>query len=131
MQHGLRINEKINLSIGEGKIHGSGKDMDGEFVLDGDFDAEGRVKLIRRYTVAIDRRTGRPKADFMAVLVLYDYFGQWDGEMISGIWEIAMTGDDGGEFEMWPYREEDRLEISFEADTRTEEKPFALPGIPS
>lgn len=96
IQDGLRITERITLQIGQGRISGEGSDMDGEFELIGTFDARRqRVSLTRRY-----HRTNAPGGE--GVGIAYDYFGTWDGALVSGRWNPRLHPMYGGPFEMWP-----------------------------
>ncbi|MFZ4507861.1 MAG: hypothetical protein ACOYON_09225 [Fimbriimonas sp.] len=128
-QASLRISEKIQLSLSVGILHGTGSDLDGDFVLDGKYDSlSGDVEMARRYTLALDRYTRKPKRDFTSVLVLYDYTGRWDGEMISGTWQQRDYPPNQGTFEMWPYREEEQRELAIESQEDVEVRPLVSTG---
>ena len=109
-QDGLRISEAIRLSINDGRISGTGVDMDGEFELIGFYSARTeQVMLTRRYT-----RTTEPSQE--GVGIPYDYEGYWDGAMVSGTWHPRNVPHYGGPFEMWPDREMDREELGLSFD---------------
>lgn len=106
VQDGLRISEQIHLRIHAGQIGGSGSDKDGDFELVGFYRAkDARVTLTRRY-----ERTNLPNNEGAGIP--YDYEGHWDGAMVSGRWHPRWDPSYGGEFEMWPNREEDREELA-------------------
>ena len=94
LQAGFRLSEAIDLSIERGRIAGQGEDTDGLFELQGGYDAQGNVRLIRRYTVCHLGPEG--------VGVPYEYLGQWDGEVVAGRWQELGHPTNGDEFEMWP-----------------------------
>lgn len=105
-QDGLRISERITLSIQDGRISGTGTDKDGEFEVVGFYQARlQQVMLTRRYTW-----TAEPSQE--GVGVPYDYEGTWDGQMVAGRWHPRWNPGYGGPFEMWPDREEDREELA-------------------
>ncbi len=107
-QDGRRIEEAIELRIDHGIILGTGTDADGHFELDGSFDSKtNRVTLTRRYTW-----TTEPSQE--GVGIPYHYDGLWDGLFVSGAWHSRPCPTMGGEFEMWPAREEDRQELGIE-----------------
>jgi hypothetical protein len=117
VQDGLRISERIALTIFKGRIAGTGSDKDGEFEISGFYkDRNQEVMLTRTYTWTTD-----PSQD--GVGIPYDYEGSWDGAMVSGRWHPRSHPSYGGPFEMWPDRDEDREELSI----RFEDK-LALPG---
>ncbi len=117
VQDGIRISERIVLTIFKGRITGTGSDKDGEFELSGFYhERKQEVMLTRRYTW-----TTEPSQEGAGIP--YDYEGAWDGAMVSGRWHPRMHPPYGGPFEMWPDREEDREELSI----RFEEQ-LALPG---
>jgi hypothetical protein len=117
VQDGIRITERIALSIYKGRITGTGTDMDGEFELGGFYNGRSQeVMLTRRYT-----RTTEPSQE--EVGIAYDYEGKWDGAMVFGNWHPRMNPGYGGPFEMWPDREEDREELAI----NLEEVRLALP----
>lgn len=122
IQYGMRITEKIKLSIANGKINGNGTDKDGSFLLEGGYDLEGNVLLIRTYT-----RTIEPSQ--LGAGIPYRYKGRWDGTLVSGRWcPVANPWSDGGPFEMWPEQEEQRLEIAFEMEEEIRELVGPVPG---
>lgn len=109
IQGGLRLTEAIRLMIHDGKIWGTGSDIDGEFELSGTYRSDNHaVHLVRRYTRTTDPQGG--------VGVPYDYFGVWDGMLVHGFWEQRDYTLNGGPFEMWPNREEDREELALEVE---------------
>jgi hypothetical protein len=112
IQYGARIHERMILRIGGGAILGSGEDADGDFELDGNYDAGGEVAIVRRYTYC----TSGPEG----IGIPYLYRGQWDGAQVSGVWKpvIGAYGADGGPFEMWP--EDGSLEVLLEASRQKE-----------
>jgi hypothetical protein len=119
VQDGIRISERIQLTISNGRIVGSGKDKDGEFELSGFYKERNQeVMMTRRYT-----RTTEPSQE--GVGIAYDYDGLWDGAMVHGTWHPRLHPSYGGPFEMWPDREEDREELRIALE---DEKPLALPG---
>ncbi|HMS54502.1 MAG TPA: hypothetical protein PKA27_03805 [Fimbriimonadaceae bacterium] len=96
IQDGLRISERLVLSIRENRISGTGSDKDGEFEIVGTFSPRNsKVELTRRYTV-----TTEPSQS--GVGIPYDYEGQWDGALVFGRWSPRSTPWYGGPFEMWP-----------------------------
>lgn len=115
IQYGMRITEKIKLSIGKGKISGNGTDKDGSFLVEGDYDPEGNVTLTRTYT-----RTTEPSQ--LGAGIPYRYRGRWDGTLVFGRWApVANPWSDGGPFEMWPEQEEQRLEMASEIEEEIRE----------
>lgn len=78
---------------------GTGEDADGDFELEGDYDAGGEIAIVRRYTSCSSGPEG--------VGIPYLYRGRWDGAVASGNWKPIVSPHDGGPFEMWP---EDALE---------------------
>ncbi len=109
IQNGLRISERMKLTIADSVIFGTGIDKDGEFELSGQFQQRReRVTLTRVYVV-----TTEPTQS--GVGIPYDYDGKWDGQMISGLWHRRGDAHDGGPFEMWPARDEDIESLSLEA----------------
>ncbi len=113
VQDGIRISESIRLVIRSGQISGNGSDMDGEFELVGFYtERNQQVMLTRRYTW-----TTEPSQQ--GVGLPYDYTGYWDGALVSGVWQSRLTRGMGGPFEMWPDREEDRLELMINIDERS------------
>lgn len=100
-----RIPEAIQLRIDQNQILGTGTDADGHFELSGSYDPKsGRVTMTRRYTW-----TAEPSQE--GVGVPYHYDGLWDGGLVSGFWHCRPAPSISGPFEMWPDREEDRLEL--------------------
>ncbi len=109
VQFNLKIHERLLLRIGGGTIWGTGEDADGDFEVEGDYDAEGEIAIVRRYTYC----TSGPEG----VGIPYLYRGRWDGNLIAGQWK-PVAGYDGGPFEMWP---EDAMEdVRFEEAERAE-----------
>lgn len=104
IQDGRRISESLDLIIAGGKIDGTGSDADGNFRIEGEFDSEGNVELIRAYTYCTSGPDG--------VGIPYLYVGKWDGDMIHGRWSPVGFRQYGGPFEMWPAREDIKLETS-------------------
>ena len=80
---------------GEG-VEGEGSDPVGEFTVHGSY-APGpeRVRLLKTY---------RSHS--------IDYDGAWDGAMIAGRWRLRplVHGEDGGEFEIWPEKDDQAIE---------------------
>jgi hypothetical protein len=96
IQDGIRISERIRLTIVGGKILGTGIDKDGEFELVGAYIVrQQKVILTRTYTV-----TTLPSQE--GVGIPYDYDGVWDGMLVSGLWHPRFEREYGGPFEMWP-----------------------------
>ena len=110
VQYERRIHERLILTVGGGTIRGSGEDADGDFEIEGDYDAGGEVALVRRYTYC----TSGPEG----VGVPYLYRGRWDGDVVSGEWKSIGAPHDGGAFEMWP--EDGMQEIRFEESRQAE-----------
>lgn len=111
IQDGFRLNESMRLLIEDGFITGTGTDVDGDFEVRGRyFASDGRVELVRRYTRAPKNpsQVGYP----------FDYAGKWDGQLVFGRWSDRGQGVVGGPFEMWPDREEDRMERAIELEIR-------------
>ena len=107
-QDGRRILEVIQLRIDQFQIVGTGSDVDGHFELDGNYDPKsGRVTMTRRYT-----STAEPSQE--SVGIPYHYDGIWDGALVSGMWHCRPAPSICGPFEMWPNREEDRLELQID-----------------
>ncbi len=109
IQDGRRISESLDLIITESTISGTGTDADGNFVVEGEHDAEGTVELIRKYTYCTSAMGG--------VGIPYLYVGKWDGQMVHGRWSPVSYREYGGPFEMWPAKED----ISIEELRSTEE----------
>lgn len=108
IQDGVRICERMRLTIRAGEIVGSGVDRDGEFELTGAFIARKQlVALTRRYTWTTEPSQA-------GVGIPYEYEGTWDGELVYGMWHPRMDPDYGGPFEMWPSRDEDRLALTIQ-----------------
>jgi hypothetical protein len=105
IQGNRRLTESIRLTISRGRITGDGSDVDGDFVLDGSYDAEGSVTIDRRYTRVASGDPGGTWAVFR-------YQGRWDGAMVHGRWAEIGSPSNGGPFEMWPDRDEDRAELA-------------------
>ncbi len=99
-----KIHERMILRIGAGKIVGTGEDADGDFIVEGDYDAGGDVAIVRHYTYC----TAGPEGIGIHSL----YRGRWDGSAVSGDWHFLGGSYDGGPFEMWP--EDASGEIHFE-----------------
>jgi hypothetical protein len=119
VQDGIRISERMQLSIRQGQVSGTGKDKDGEFEVSGFYkERNQKVMLTRRYT-----RTTEPSQE--GVGIAYDYEGLWDGAMVAGNWRARLHSGMGGPFEMWPDRDEDREELTIRFEER---KLLALPG---
>ena len=93
----------MTLHVGAGKIAGTGEDADGDFVVEGDYEMNGDVAMVRHYTYC----TSGPEG----IGVLSVYRGRWDGGAVSGDWRF-ISGEDGGPFEMWP--EDASEDIRFE-----------------
>ncbi len=110
VQYNRKIHERILLRVRAGKIAGTGEDADGDFELDGDYDAAGEVAIVRRYTYC----TGGPEG----AGIPYLYRGRWDGALVSGAWKPVVSPYDGGPFEMWP--EEPLTDLSFGEERQTE-----------
>lgn len=109
IQAGMRIQEAISLTITPHQIEGLGTDNDGDFVLDGSYDARRqRVSLTRRYTW-----TSNGTDD--GVGVPYQYDGYWDGEMVVGAWHQRDYPANQGTFEMWPDKPKEEEMYSLEA----------------
>ena len=104
-----KIHERMALRIGGGKIDGTGEDADGDFTVEGDYEANGEVAIVRRYTYC----TAGPEG----VGVLSLYRGRWDGGAVSGDWHFVV-GYEGGPFEMWP--EDASGDIRFEESRQAE-----------
>jgi hypothetical protein len=121
IQDGLRITEKLTLTISAGKISGRGTDIDGAFRVEGSYDAEGNVTLTRSYT-----RTTEPSQ--MGVGIPYRYQGKWDGALVFGRWFPVAHPWYGGPFEMWPEAEEERLELNMEMEEEVRELVGPVPG---
>ena len=121
IQYGLRISEKINLTIKQGRISGTGSDKDGEFELVGAYvDRKQEVLITRTYTWTTEPSQA-------GVGIPYEYSGKWDGNFISGNWYPRWHPDaDGGPFEMWPGSDEESLQIELEVE---ESRPLA--GTPN
>jgi len=94
VQYGNRIHERLILRIGGGSITGTGEDADGDFEMEGNYDAGGEIALVRRYTYCTSGSEG--------VGIPYLYRGRWDGAFVSGDWRPVFAVNDGGPFEMWP-----------------------------
>ena len=94
VQYNRKIHERLVLRVDAGTISGTGEDADGDFELEGDYDAAGEVALVRRYTYC----TSGPEG----VGIPYLYRGRWDGALVSGTWKPVVGPYDGGPFEMWP-----------------------------
>ena len=94
VQYNRRIHERMALTVRDGRILGTGEDADGDFQLEGDYDAGGEVAIVRRYTYCTlgPEGIGTP----------YLYRGRWDGAVVSGSWRPIVGPYDGGPFEMWP-----------------------------
>lgn len=108
IQDGVRISEKMNLTIRAQQILGTGIDKDGEFEISGAYiERRQQVVLTRRYTW-----TAEPSQS--GVGIPYEYEGTWDGTMVSGLWHPRWNVDYGGPFEMWPATDEDKRELSLE-----------------
>lgn len=108
IQGGRRLSEGIQLTIRDGRLWGEGTDVDGDFRLEGAYDPSSQVvRIVRRYT-----RTNRPYEN--PSWAAFDYEGTWDGTMVSGAWTERAYVENGGPFEMWPNREEDRLALAIE-----------------
>ncbi len=108
IQDGIRITERMRLSITPTMITGEGSDMDGEFELTGSYDARSNALfLTRRYTV-----TAHPSQ--AGVGIPYMYVGTWDGSIASGRWSPRADPAYGGPFEMWPAGEEDLKALAIE-----------------
>lgn len=119
VQDGIRISERILLTIHKGRVTGTGTDKDGEFELTGFYsERKQEVMLTRRYS-----RTTEPSQE--GVGVPYDYEGSWDGAMVFGKWHPRAVPGYGGPFEMWPDREQDREELAIRFE---EQQVLALPG---
>ncbi|RYG22177.1 hypothetical protein EON82_17595 [bacterium] len=110
VQYNKRIHERMSLRVGGGAITGSGEDADGDFDLDGNYEASGEVAIVRRYSYC----TSGPEG----VGIPYLYRGHWDGSHISGTWGTIFGPQDGGPFEMWP--EDGSLELNFEEALQAE-----------
>jgi hypothetical protein len=110
IQFNKRIHEKMTLRVESGAITGSGEDADGDFELDGNYDAGGEVAIVRRYTYC----TSGPEG----IGIPYLYRGRWDGAHIAGSWGTIFGGHDGGPFEMWP--EDGSLELNTEEALQAE-----------
>lgn len=108
IQEGLRISERMRLIIRGTVIEGEGTDMDGEFELTGSYDPRTeRVLLTRRYY-----NTTEPSQS--GVGIPYDYEGKWDGTLVGGMWHPRANPHYGGEFEMWPDRDEETETLRLE-----------------
>lgn len=113
--------EKLNLSIGKFAFSGEGTDPDGDFVVNGTYDPITHiVQMTRRYTLAPKNpgQVGYP----------FQYLGRWDGMLVSGRWFMPDHPEEGGPFEMWPEREEDREELAIQIDEMVVAGPKALPA---
>jgi hypothetical protein len=111
IQEGFRLTEKMILTIRGSTFYGEGTDVDGDFVLQGTFDAAtGIVSIVRRYTRAPQNpaQVGYP----------FDYLGKWNGEFVSGRWMTRTDFEIGGPFEMWPEREEEMVERKLDVFTQ-------------
>ena len=112
VQDGLRITERILLTIHKGRISGTGTDKDGHFELTGFYKSRSEeVMLTRCYT-----HTTEPSQE--GVGIPYDYEGKWDGAMVFGRWHPRLHPAYGGPFEMWPDREQDREELAIHLEER-------------
>ncbi len=108
LQGPRRLTEAIKLRITNGVITGEGSDVDGDFVLDGRYDPTTEfVQIDRRYTYV-----ARP--EYGSTWVVYRYQGKWDGAMVYGHWNQCDSPSNCGGFEMWPNREEDRMELAID-----------------
>ena len=114
VQYNRKIHERHVLTLSQGKITGTGEDADGEFEIDGDYDAGGDVALVRRYTFCTIGPEG--------VGIPYLYRGRWDGLVVSGEWKPIVGSFDGGPFEMWP---EEPLE-SFRFEEADQREPIGV-----
>lgn len=95
---------ELHLAFQDQKVTGGGADQEGNFSIDGRFDAEGVVSFLKSY----------PR-DFVA------YSGRWDGAMIRGNWSFSNAGpDDQGTFEIWPTGEDPHR---LPAEAKAEEAP--------
>lgn len=110
IQFNHRIHEKMILRVGNGAITGSGEDADGDFDLDGNYDAGGDVVIVRRYSYC----TSGPEG----IGIPYLYRGRWDGAQITGTWSTVIGGHEGGPFEMWP--ENGDLELNVQEELQAE-----------
>lgn len=114
VQDGLHISETMELTIRQGIVSGLGFDKDGDFVLTGDYNEKNQqVRLTRRYS-----RTTEPSQEGAGIP--YDYSGFWDGTMVAGTWHFRYDARMCGIFEMWPQREEDRIDAFLEIEAREE-----------
>jgi hypothetical protein len=105
-----RIGETIRLRINGCLIEGEGTDADGQFHLQGTYDpATQHVTITRRYSW-----TNEPNG--LSVNIPFDYTGEWNGMMVSGVWRMRADPLERGPFEMWPNRDEDRLELAIELE---------------
>lgn len=109
IQDGRRITEALDLLFRDGHLSGTGSDADGDFVVEGEYFADGLVELIRRYTFC----TAGPEG----VGIPYVYSGTWDGTLVSGRWWPLGHRAYGGPFEMWPPEEESAIQFERELAT--------------
>ncbi|MDX2064523.1 MAG: hypothetical protein SFX74_02150 [Fimbriimonadaceae bacterium] len=107
IQDAVRISESMRITFAPGEFAGEGTDKDGDFVLQGTFDADGNVTIDRRYTRT---RSQNPET----TVWVYPYIGRWDGTFISGFWHYPLGEAEGGPFEMWPANEEQIAELSLQ-----------------
>lgn len=114
IQDGRRINETLDFLISSGSISGTGSDADGEFNMEGEYDSEGNVEMIRRYSFCNSGPEG--------VGIPYMYLGRWDGQMIHGRWSPVSFRQYGGPFEMWPATEDISIEEMLGVDRLVESK---------
>ncbi len=82
---------KIEMQIDSKTLSGKGRDDDGTFVMRGSHSSE----------------SGAVEIDKIYPNLYVDYHGRWDGEMISGTWELF--DDDSGVFELWPLDDEEEV----------------------
>jgi hypothetical protein len=102
----------VSLFFNGNAISGGGTDVDGHFMMDGEYFPEmNRVMLEKRY----DDLTSH-------------YDGRWDGQLIAGHWSFSIlyvsedgvfTESDRGPFELWPLEHEHELDL--------DAQPLALP----
>lgn len=112
IQFGVRISERLSLSIRENHIEGTGTDKDGDFEVVGDYDPKSEaVRLTRRYIWTTEPSQA-------GVGIPYEYHGKWDGVLVYGQWNPRISpGNDGGPFEMWPEKDEEFSLESFMSET--------------
>lgn len=97
-RHGLREgHEALSLTIAGGRVHGTGRDQDRSFSLEGEVHPDGTASFTKRYTQPLVATPSR-----------LDYRGQWNGRVIRGTWANGTSACSHGPFLLWPSSEEPR-----------------------